>query len=713
MSKSFIDNNVTFNNVSASVNTGGSKISSSNYVYDEDGNIIESNPVVNSIDIDWNGAEVPGLDNPINSTGQLLSIIGNMNSSLEESQDNLSILTELQNEIKRQVQQIIDGQTQIGGSGNHVMLTLEEYNALVEKDPDTIYFIVDNDSEDEEEFVDPVSTSLYINGVLHTESNIVLQPGQIYTLEGDVVGTITIDTTSVTDTKTLENTELRLHNVRVISSGDFGIKYLTPVENKGYKDLVITLEKNTKNYVVCTQTTGTGEDEPGAVYSMNNLTIQGAGYLAVHNTAGHGIRATEVKLLAPHIYADVSHDAIHGKKIWICGGTYYVENANDAFGTGIGGTIKYAYGKLYARTLQGKTFNAKSGLDENEEQKTGTLINIEDFDIEALGTYSRTESVNISNYYTTGNIKEYTSANAAKAMTGGTAITPTNGMYVVSQQFIVVSGKITSPINIPSTLTDVTIYLNDALITTDCITVNGNQLNEPSISYDNSKSNVKIFGLNDTYNAIINNCPEIQTNQDCDAIKSEHNIKFEIKNDSYIYVTSKSGDGIDGTDVEITDSKGVLMIHKCGERGIKGNTIIIGPAGNTLGTDITLVTDPTSADYKTFDGVVIAYGNSLIYGNKEIEVASNKIAVSTGYADIFARKGKATDKGTFITSATELNGLVICGSIGATIAINMDNSANIYYNNLVVLDDVTLSNIPNATDETYVAYPYKNSPISA
>ena len=146
MSKSFIDNNVTFNNVSASVNTGGSKISSSNYVYDEDGNIIESNPVVNSIDIDWNGAEVPGLDNPINSTGQLLSIIGNMNSSLEESQDNLSILTELQNEIKRQVQQIIDGQTQIGGSGNHVMLTLEEYNALVEKDPDTIYFIVDNDN---------------------------------------------------------------------------------------------------------------------------------------------------------------------------------------------------------------------------------------------------------------------------------------------------------------------------------------------------------------------------------------------------------------------------------------------------------------------------------------------------------------------------------------------------------------------------------------
>lgn len=711
----YTSNNVKFTVGDTGIRTGGMKLGRLPYNKDEHGNITDPQKVINAIDIDWNNAEIQGLDNPINSTSELLNIVGKMNSSLEESQNNLSILVEFQNEIKRQVQQIIDGQTQIGGSGNHVMLTLVEYNALVEKDPDTVYFIVDSDSEedDEEESVDPVSTSLYINGVLHTESNVVLQPGQIYTLEGDVVGTITIDTTNVEDIKTLENTELRLHNVKVISSGDFGIKYLTPIENKGYKDLIITLEKNTKNYVVCTKTTGTGEDEPGAVYSMNNLTIQGAGYLAVHNTAGHGIRATEVKLLAPHIYADVSHDAIHGKKIWICGGTYYVEYANDAFGTGIGGTIKYAYGKLYANSLRGKTFNAKSGLDENEEQKTGTLINIEDFDIESLGIYSKTEPININNYYTTGNVKEYTSANAAKAMTGGTEIEPTNGIYIVSKGFVVVSGKITNPINIPSTLTDVTIYLNDALITTDCITVNGNQINEPSISYDSSKSNVKIFGLNDTYNAIINNCPEIQSNQDCDAIKSEHNIKFEIKNDSYIYITSKSGDGIDGTDVEITDSKGVLMIHKCGERAIKGNTIIIGPAGNTLGTTISLVTDPTdTTNYKTFDGVVIAYGNSLIYGNKEIEVASNKISVGTGYADIFARKGKAIDKGTFITSASELNGLIICGSIGATIEINMDNSANIYYNNLVVLDNVTQTNIPDATDETYVAYPYKNSPIS-
>jgi len=732
MSRSFTDNNVTFNNISASTNTGGTKISSGDYIYDEEGNIIENNPVINSIDIDWNSAVVPGLENPINSTGQLLNIVGTIYSDLEESQSNLNNLSESQselstlvtennatytdlfNEIKQQIQQIIDGQTQIGGSGNHELLTLAEYEALIEKDPDTIYFIVDDDSEEgEEEFVEPVSTQLYVNGVLHTESNVVLQPGQVYTLEGDVVGTLIIDTTSVENTNTLENTELRLHNVRIISSEDFGIKYLTPVENKGYKDLVITLEKNTKNYIVCTQTTGAGEDEPGAVYSMNNLTIQGAGYLAVHNTAGHGIRATEVKLLAPHIYADVSHDAIHGKKIWICGGTYYVENANDAFGTGIGGTIKYAYGKLYARTLRGKTFNAKSGLDENEVQKTGALINIEDFDIESLGTYSRTESVNIADYYTTGNVKEYTSANGAKLMTGGTAVEETTEMYIISQQFVVVSGKITKPINIPSTLTDVTIYLNDAAIITNCITVNENQVNEPCISYDSSKSNVKIFGFNDTYNVIINNCPEVQNGYDCDAIKSEHNIKFEIKNDSYIYVTSKSGDGIDGTDVEITDSKGVLMIHNCGERAIKGTTIIIGPAGNTLGTDITLITTPTDPEYKTFDGVVIAYGNSLIYGNKEIELSSNKIAVGTGYADIFARKGKAIDKGTFITSANELKGLLICGSIGATIAINMDNSANIYYNNLVILDNVTLSNISNATDETYVAYPYKNSPISA
>lgn len=84
MSRSFTDNNVTFNNISASTNTGGTKISSGNYVYDEEGNIIESNPVVNSIDIDWNSAQVPGLNDPVNSTGQLLSIIGTLQSRLNE-----------------------------------------------------------------------------------------------------------------------------------------------------------------------------------------------------------------------------------------------------------------------------------------------------------------------------------------------------------------------------------------------------------------------------------------------------------------------------------------------------------------------------------------------------------------------------------------------------------------------------------------------------
>ena len=53
----------------------GNKISYSNYRYDEEGKILNHQPIVNAIDIDWQNAEVPGLSKKISSTSDLLSEI--------------------------------------------------------------------------------------------------------------------------------------------------------------------------------------------------------------------------------------------------------------------------------------------------------------------------------------------------------------------------------------------------------------------------------------------------------------------------------------------------------------------------------------------------------------------------------------------------------------------------------------------------------------
>lgn len=785
----YVSNNVVFSNVKAGINTGGQKINKAPYNYDTDGNIVNPQTVINIIDIDWNNAQVPGLDEPIANSASFLEKIGEINNtiklinqtlssindnidmkasqeevntaleeingsletkasqeevntaieqintsiqelgqsigdnevinnkfdeidqSLSNLQELLSTLSENHetritnnetdiNEIKAQIQGLLDGTIKPTNHIEHIILTEAEYEALEDKNPNAIYFITedeDNPENPDDEEEDITSTKLYINGVLHEENNIVLQPGHVYTLQGVCLGTITVDATGGAP---LENTELRLNNVTLINSGDYGIRYLTPAVNTGYKDLVITLEKNSKNYIICRQEAQPAEDQPGAVYSMNNLTIQGAGYLAAYNAGGHAIRGTELKLLAPHIYADASHDAMHAKKMWICGGTYYINKANDAFGTTSGGSIMYAFGYVSANNLAGKVFNAKDG---------GTLKYVENFDLHNdNNNYESSTAVSIIPSTANGTVKEYDDKNSAANGSGGTDVSNSGGIYAVTKQFVRVTGYINQPINIPSSLEDVTIYLNNAIIVTNKVS----GINEPSIAYDATASNVKITCIKDTYNAIMNQCAEIVEGQDADAVKSEHNIRVEIKNDSYLYISATAGDGLDGNDVEITDSKGTLMIHNCAERGIKGNTIMIGPSGSTKGSTITVIDDPTNEKYTTFDGAVIVTENCNEYGEQLISISGNRIAPGTGYADIFARKGKALDKGTFKTVASTLNGIIVTGSIGASIEVDMNNSANIYYNRLVTLDTVTLTDVTTPSNETYIAYPYKNNPIS-
>ena len=94
---------VIFNNVKAGILTD-QKITKTRYIYDDDGNIIGHNPVINSIDIDWNNAQVPGIENNIESTAKLLKIIGALNNAVKENPNSMQLLQHL---LQNQLHQVI------------------------------------------------------------------------------------------------------------------------------------------------------------------------------------------------------------------------------------------------------------------------------------------------------------------------------------------------------------------------------------------------------------------------------------------------------------------------------------------------------------------------------------------------------------------------------------------------------------------------------
>ena len=102
----FTDNNVTFKDIfNAGLITGGPKIAKGKYKKDVNNNITGNMPVVNAIDIDWLKAEVPGISDPITSTGQLLAIIGQVkqaigNISTAPNQTILDRLTIIEDAVK-------------------------------------------------------------------------------------------------------------------------------------------------------------------------------------------------------------------------------------------------------------------------------------------------------------------------------------------------------------------------------------------------------------------------------------------------------------------------------------------------------------------------------------------------------------------------------------------------------------------------------------
>ena len=554
----------------------------------------------------------------------------------------------------------------------------------------------------------------YVNGVITKPVNgvITLQAGSEYELQGKLDGSIIVDCGSIAPS---ENTNLVLKGVTISTNATSAIKYKTPTDNEGFKDLIITLDKDSINYLLCNTVAAKADDQEACIYSMNNLMLRGVGYLTLSNKGGHGVRGTEVILAGPHIYVDANHDAIHaGKLMHIECGTFMTNKCNDVFGTGTEGNIFFYNGEIYAHGVEGNIFDAKVHLYNMNED--GTLKDHVKSSNLKYSVYSANEIIEYAQYFETGSIKQGDTDDSTSAV--DLVKDSVSGTYQPTKPYVFVSGKIDAPIVF--TTANIDTFMEAGTANPDAEVILSNALIEnksikaPAIQYlanTAEKGKIKIKAEKDTINLIYNFMNDEDGLTDLDAIKSENNCSLEFKNGSHLVIYSKYGDGIDSGDMKITDSKGSLIVNNCGERGLKGSAIVIGPSCEISSSVVTsYYTDTTDTEnYTTMDGNVIVINNVV---NKTVGVADTSTeekAKASGYTDIYARNGKCT-KGVFGTTNNELKGIIICGSFAAHIQAELSNSNNIYYNNKV-------SHIANylndcgITNEQYIAIPYGKAPI--
>lgn len=592
------------------------------------------------------------------------------------------------------------------------------------------------------------TNGILINGVKFTDKVITLAAGGTYELQGIHEGQIIIDATSV---KPDAWTTIKMNNATIISDEAYGILYDCPSSNnKGYQGLYVTLEKDTQNFVVCNkETTVEGDETYASIDSWKDLTVQGVGYLAVYNNIAHGLRGETMNVAGPHIYIDTVHDGVHGKNVNILDGVFYVQAAKDAFGTTDNGKIIVLGGEFTFVNVTEDNFDSKkdgyyavagvSGtkmhpIEDIYEEGTVTAYPTKaDYDAKTNGVQiniSIETTINSGTFYNADENENVVASSTPAGYLTWVWDDPAEVLFDSPQAYLInanynvveVTGKITRPIVRPTdaiTFVEPTfskkgklnggydnkldIYLNGAVIVTDG--------HAPSIANLPDAGRVKITAVKDTVNAIINKDTSENDSEglyDHDAVKSENNISIELKNGSVLYVTSGIGDGVDGGETRFTDSKGSFVVTNCGQRGVKGNAIVIGPEAVINSSVIdSYITDVNDPDYTTFDGIFVAKGNVLNHTvGRGVATEEDPEMKLTGFADVYGRNGKHS-KGMFGTTDTELKGVAIIGSLGAAIRMDEGNAQNLYVNTL--LGDA-LNSVPTV-QEQYKAVPYDDDPI--
>lgn len=389
-------------------------------------------------------------------------------------------------------------------------------------------------------------------------------------LSGTLKGRVVIGTTSDTfDTTVGDPTHLLLDGVTIINDAPntAAIMYAPEAEK-----LLVTLGKNTQNFLVCTHEAPREDSQKGALHSENDMIVQGSGYLSCVNHCGHGIKASELRFNGnPHVHATAVHDGIHGNKfLGISGGVFYVDGANDAFGTraesGTPGTVDYKSpgyiwlfgGEFYAYHIAQSVFESKA---QGYIFCTNRVMNVK-----LVPPAPNTQ-------YT--GIVLHTDVAEAKQYNGIAAIDPET--YFGAP---VVSGATLSGDTYTATVKEVTIkgYFKDKKfvfpIQSSVVTLNGVYIDTSvghALDYTYDGKNIKFKCEKDTANIIR------ASGEGNVCLNSINNIACEPKNNSYLMLYSD--DTILGSEVTFRDGYGCIISNG----DIVGSQINLGETGSFFG----------------------------------------------------------------------------------------------------------------------------------
>jgi len=509
-------------------------------------------------------------------------------------------------------------------------------------------------------------SDFYVNGVKQAPVNgvVTLASKGKYVCNGTLIGKLVIGASSDTFSSTAdEPTQLYLNGVTINNtlSDNCAIEYLP----KGEK-LYITLCKNKKNILVCSNVAAIADSQKGALHCENNMIVQGNGYLTCINKGGHGIKSSELRITGrPHIYAEASHDGIHGnKRVTIEGGVFYINKANDAFGTraesGVAtdadykspGIINIFGGEFYAYNILQNLFdsNDTDGHIFFVQDKVMTVATDTDPSVMNAAMCGLNIHTDLAEDKIFKNVTPITPSAyfGAATVTGATL---SGDKYVASGTSVEVSGYLDKAIQFGTQSSE--LKLNGAYIKV---------ASGPAIEYTKDKKNIKITAAADTLNAIV------AEGNDATCVKSLNNIAVEPKNNSVLYISAPNGHGMEGSEISMRDAKGTIIIEKCKGAGLEGSEIKVAETGNP------------------FAGSLISRGN--------------------GGKDFSARLSSKNKKGNITILADLFIGCVsVDGMYGVGVS-DLGNSNNLFYNKA---EGTIFRNDPGKTSEPYAAIPYDNS----
>lgn len=251
----------------------------------------------------------------------------------------------------------------------------DEYDALriCEETENSVRVSVEVNSEDTTLTGDDADSLYTVEGGV-----LKLQANHKYTLSGFFNGHVEVVSTEAPKSKTT----IVLSGFNLVTDYESGIVY-KPTFNKEAgetaKSLQVILKENTYNFIACRQVSDASSvlSDAAGIYSINNLTIKGVGYLSIYsNTGAHAIKANEIEISGkPHIWVHALHDGIHGKDyIEIQEGYFYFDYAKDAIGTGDSGYLDIYGGNFNIKYAKENVFDSKSAEYASSIQGLSTKI---------------------------------------------------------------------------------------------------------------------------------------------------------------------------------------------------------------------------------------------------------------------------------------------------------------------------------------------------